>query len=130
MGCRRMSTIVTIGEEYERYEKLPKDFKLPLEQFTELHNLYGKLDKNFTDIFRFELLAKGLTTLQGISKLIIICTGELRLASASSTGSICVWDAVILYLNNIKVQYTPKLNGEVFDVDMIVSEVMSRLFHT
>ena len=125
-----MSTIVTIGEEYERYEKLPKDFKLPLEQFTELHNLYGKLDKNFTDIFRFELLAKGLTTLQGISKLIIICTGELRLASASSTGSICVWDAVILYLNNIKVQYTPKLNGEVFDVDMIVSEVMSRLFHT
>jgi hypothetical protein len=128
MGCRRMSTIVTIGDEYKRYENFPKDFKLPLEQFTELHELYGKLDHGFTDIFRFELISRGLTTLEGIAKLIMICSdSELFGVTRPVEPSMA---SIIDYLKDIKVQYTPRLNGKVLDVDMIVSEVISRLFHT
>jgi hypothetical protein len=123
MVCRRMPTIT---DEYARYGNLKKDFELPLEQFTEVHNLYGKLAPDFTEIFRFELIANGLTTLKGIDKLIIVCDGRSKRFGRTHPVEKSMAD-MIVYLNGIKVQFQV---GGLLDVDMVVSEVMSRLFHT
>jgi hypothetical protein len=117
---------VAIAEEYARYGNLVKDFELPLEQFTEAHNLYGKLAPGFTEMFTFTQFANGLTTVARIDNLILICSRRSKRFGQTQPVEQSMTD-MIVYLDGIKRQFQV---GGPLDVDMVVSEVMSRLFHT